>query len=179
MTDIQWTISKEDIEWEMDWGETPTRTGKVGKEMVFEPEKALAHMLLNEVIFINSHWWKFEQVGEAGPDGWKTIPREDATWTKEESKIISVNVNCNDVFAWGCADAEELPYDEIENLYRMWVRDPSWGSAIWCMKQRKEMPQKPVEDRIRKAGIWNFEELGLEKNSMDSKVSAMFVAVKK
>lgn len=159
-------IKPDDIEWEMDWGDKPNSRGVSGKQMIFEEEAALAHLLINEVVFLNSFWWKN-----------KDDPRADGNWTKEESEFISVNVNCNDVFAWGCADAESLQYNEIENLYRMWVKDSAWGPAIWCMIKRNQMPQKPVEKIIREAGIWDLDKLQLGNNTQDAEVTAYIASV--
>jgi hypothetical protein len=113
----------------------------------FTEEYALAALLLAEQVFLNSRWWR-----------------------NEDKENISVFVNCNDIFAWGCADAEDLPHKDIENLWRMWRKDPSWGTAIWCIQKRKQMPQKPVEDLIRKAGIWDLDSMGLDPNTMDAEV---------
>lgn len=152
MTDIEWSLEEKDIEWVMHWN----RPDK-GDEVMFEEEKALAHLLINGVVFTNSHWW------------------EDA-WPDAAKRTISIIVNCNDVFAWGSADGEELPHAEIENLYRMWRKDPVWGPSIWCIKQRNQMPQKPVEEAIRKAGIWDLDALDVGSNTMDAEVQAMFRA---
>lgn len=161
--EIRFALTPQDIEWEMDWSgrkEDGSRTwpDKPEKEMVFETEGALAHLLLNEVICLNSHWWEKE-------------------WPEAARKRTSLNVNCNDVFAWGCADAESIDFDEIETLYRMWTKDPSWGPAVWCLIKRNEMPQKPVEDRIRAGGIWDLDALGLGKNVTDEQCQAMFALV--
>lgn len=74
-------------------------------------------------------------------------------------RALGISINCNDIFGWGFADAEDLPYDELENLYKMWVKDKAWGEVAWCIQRRKRMPQKPVEELIREAGIWNLEDL--------------------
>lgn len=159
LSDIEWTINPEDVEWEMDWGNKPETFSKTGKEKIFEPAIALAHLLLNEVVFINAFWWKYSKLGKHNENGFDIVPLEDPKWTKEESEYISVHVNCNDIFAWGCSDSEDLPKKGIESLYRMWWKDPEWGAAAWCIIQREQMPQKPVEDAIRKAGVWVLEEL--------------------
>lgn len=176
--EIKWIIEPDDIEWEMDWGDKVNSRGISGKEMIFEKDKALAHLLLNEVVHLNSHWWKFSKMGKSVDEGgWTTEPREDATWTKEESELISVSVGCNDVFAWGCADSEPLPYKDIETLYRMWLKDPGDGHSVWCAIQRNQMPQKPVERDIRKAGIWDLDKLGLGANTQDAECKAYLSAV--
>ena len=53
----------------------------------FNYQAALTVLLLEEKLILNSHWW-----------------RKD--WDEEQRDIISAMVICNDVFAWGCADAE-------------------------------------------------------------------------
>jgi len=102
-----------------------------------EPEWKLAHLLIENVIFINNGWWI---------DHW---PKDSVT----------LHVNCNDIFSWASADGEDITHSEINELYKMWKKDPGWGPAVWCIKKRKLMPQKPVEDMIRKAGIWNLDEI--------------------
>lgn len=152
-SDIQRTIADDDVEWSyqqtMENGQRITPREKV----VFDKEAALALLLINKVVFLNDHWWEDE-------------------WPDRAKKVTSLNVNCNDVFAWGCADAEEMPHSELEAVYRMWRKDPAWGTAIWCMIQRNQMPQKPVEDIIRKAGIWELDKLGLGKNTQDAECQA-------
>jgi len=144
---IEWVITEESIEWKMDWSEEDQlKHGRPADELVFEKDKALAHLLLNDVVFVNNHWWK------------KDLP-------EKFKESISVNVNCSDVFAWACADAEELPKKEIETLYRMWRKDPVWGPSVWCMIQRKKMPQPPVEMVIRELGIWDLDTLKLAPNT--------------
>lgn len=149
--DIKRNVEDSDVKWsylsEYENGikrETPV------EKIEFEEEGALALMIINEVVFLNSNWWKKD-------------------WPEAAQKSISINVNCNDVFAWGSADAETLPYSQIETLYKMWRKDPSWGAAVWCMIQRNQMPQKPVEKRIREAAIWDLDSLKLGTNIMDAK----------
>lgn len=78
-------------------------------------------------------------------------------------------VNCSDVFVWGSSDEEILPLDEIEAAYRLW-RERPWGAQIWCLIKRKQMPQEPVEEAMRKAG-WDMDSLkhryGLRDNEYD------------
>ncbi len=68
-----------------------------------------------------------------------------------------IYVNCSDVFVWGCSDAEDFDSSQLIPLFKLFLKDRSWGTAMWCMIQRKERPQKPVEDSIRKSGIWDFD----------------------
>lgn len=151
MSETLATILEDDVMWHMHAHGSGDRHFPA-KDM-FEEEKALAVLLAHDVAFVNSFWWE------------KDLP-------ERIRNSISVNVACNDVFAWGCSDAEGLPHEEIESVYRMWRKDPSWGSAVWCMLQRKQMPQKPVEDIIRKAGIWDLDSLKLGPNTQEAELKA-------
>jgi hypothetical protein len=122
-----------------------------GKEYCVE-EMALERLLKDEVLFANE--------------------REVFYGGKSAGHTVVLYVNCNDVFAWGCADAENLPFEEIGNLYKMHVASPGWGSVKWCCKQRKQKPQKPVEAEMRKDGVWDEMMESLPENTMDREVHA-------
>lgn len=109
-------------------------------EMVFESSNALAHLLIEEQIFLNSNHWEKD-------------------WTKEQRDMFAVLVNCSDVFMWACADCIPLRYKELDTLWQFYSKDPKWGTAVWAMHQRKLMPQKPVYDSIQKEGIWDLDKL--------------------
>jgi len=66
------------------------------------------------------------------------------------------------VFAWGVADAEELNYKDLQEVWKYYKKDPDWGTAVWCMKKRGQMPQGPVEKRIRDKGIWDLDAFAKE-----------------
>ncbi len=120
------------------------------KEMMFEDEIALAILLYAGVIFTNDHWWMKEE-----------------GWPEDACKVVSLNVNQNDVLMWGCADAHELKHSQIQEVYEYWEKDPHWGTAVWYCKEMNMMPQKPVADSIRKGGIWDIDNMGLAKNPTD------------
>lgn len=140
-SEINYTLKPTDIEWEMSWDDknpdgSRKYPDKPETEIVFEQEKAVAHLLINDVIFINSHHYEKD-------------------WPEKARKSTAILVNCNDIFAWGCADAEEASVKDIEDLYRMWKdgKYHGWGSAMWCMKKRREMPQTPVDEAMRESGV--------------------------
>jgi hypothetical protein len=108
-------------------------------------EEILALLLINDVIFLNTNWH-----------------REDLS--EQDKKLPRLLVNCNDVFMWACADAENIDLKDINDLYEHFIKDPIWGAAIWCCKRRKYMPQPPLEQEIIKAGIWDLDSMGLDKN---------------
>lgn len=146
-TNLEWPTSdsvdvKSPIEYlyENDSGETISS---------FDTERALAVLLLAEVVFLNSHWW-------------------ESDWPEEARKRTCICLDVSDVFIWGSADAISIDYAHIEEIYRYWVKDPKWGPAVWGIIHRKLMPQAPVEKSINEHGIWNLTDLkekyGLEDN---------------
>lgn len=155
------------VRWEMSWVDTKKRAAEKERtpetqeyidrilakpdfEPQFEENAALAVLLLADVVFINNFWWK-----------------KEGGWPQDACDKISLNVNTNDVLAWGCADAIEMDYDDLEEVYTYWEKDPYWGTAVWYCKKLNMMPQKPVADSIRKMGIWDIDSMGLEKNPTD------------
>ena len=151
MHEIKYALTPEDVEWEMDWSQVKSDGTRMypdhpETEMVFEIEKAVAHLIINDVIFLNSHHWEKE-------------------WAEKARKSTALLVNCNDLFAWGCADAEEISTEdkEVETLYRMWKQNPVWGPSLWCMVKRREMPQNPVAKAMRDIGI-DLDEFRKEHN---------------
>lgn len=145
------TIAPEQIEWIMDWSD---RDAEGNRKYPDKPEK--------EVVFEN----------------------EPALAMLIMNEVIFLNkhvyVNCNDVFAWGCADCEVLETHEIESLYRLWSDERLGGAEIWCLIKRKELPQGPVAKQLKKHG-WDLEALakehGLRTNFYDG-VSMVFAGRK-
>lgn len=83
---------------------------------------------------------------------------DEQLWLRAEKETgrIVVFLNCNDIFAWACADAEELPpglWLEFEKSVER-LRDKNhewtapWAAAAWAVKLRKVAPQKPATDRF-------------------------------
>jgi hypothetical protein len=119
-----------------------------GKEVkYFWIEEALKVLLDKEILFANSRKYLFEG--------------------KEQPETLCLFVNCNDVFAWGCADAEEITYHEVEDLFNHYIEKGNWGVVIWCMKKRNLQPQFPVKQDMIKAGVWKkeFEKIGLKNEN--------------
>lgn len=91
---------------------------------------ALAHLIQDEVLFCNSIKLK---------DEWTTV----------------LYVLCNDLFAWGMADAEPFGNDDIETLYKMHIADKRWGAQKWCCLHRRMQPQDPIKQMMIKDGVWD------------------------
>ncbi len=156
MDSVDTMITDDDVYWTMKWG--PQFPEKPETEMMFEEGQALARLLAEEVIFLNSHWWEKD-------------------WPERARKITSLNVNCNDIFAWACADAEEVEHGEIQALYDLWLKDRTWGAAKWCAIKRNQKPQPPVIASMKKAGAWDDAMEALGANTQDAEVQAAFAAI--
>lgn len=68
---------------------------------------------------------------------------------------LTVQVNCSDTFAWGCADSEDIESEEeLGALCETLVAWPKTGGDKWCSFKRNEQPQAPVVKFIKDAGEW-------------------------
>lgn len=154
MTDdeIRWTLEPDDVEWQMEWG--PQFPEKPATETMFEEEGALSHLLMNGVCYLNSFWY-------------------EKTWPEEARRCVNVFVSCSDTFAYACADAERLPYDQIKPLYLMWKNDPKWGPTAWAVMQRKEKPIRPIDEGLRAAG-YDVDSWQLGDNVTNAQTQAAF-----
>lgn len=105
-----------------------------------EPEWLLAHLLLNGVVFLNTHW-------------------SEDTWPEEARAGVIILVNCNDCFG-PYADCERIQLAEIETLYRLWQHDPVYGSLAWVMAKRKERTWvHKTHDALMAERGWDIEAL--------------------
>jgi hypothetical protein len=137
-------ITDEDVYWIMDWKQ-PNSLGKPQHEVKFEDEQALARLLAEGVIFLNDHWWEDD-------------------WPEEARNRTSLNVECSDIFAWACSDAETIDYGDIHGIYDAWIDNKEWGPAKWCAIKRNMKPQSPVIKAMKKAGVWDEKMDALEDN---------------
>lgn len=120
-------------------------------EEYFNQELALSILLEEEILFANSFPFSYKKDG------------------KSEGETIVLFVNCNDIFAWACAEGETLSYNEVKDLYKMWEKDKKWGSSKWCCIKRNEKPQGPVANAMKKDGSWDETMEKLPDNYYDKK----------
>ena len=76
----------------------------------------------------------------------------DVIFLKPERQKFSIYVNCNDVFAWACADAEPIEESELREFMWRWSDDKLWPEK-WCCIKRREMPQQPMVKILERAGL--------------------------
>ena len=111
-----------------------------GEEVVFELEAALAVLLNQGILILNNHWW-----------------RKD--FSDYQKQLFSISVNCSDVFCFASADAEEMMFKDIQDVFEHWEKDNKWGTTVWCIKKRKQEPIGPVFDAIINDGIWTEKDI--------------------
>ena len=69
-------------------------------------------------------------------------------------KTVDVGVNSSDIFAWGCADMDDIKWAEIEDLTKLVCIYPKWGFVHWLCIKRQMKPQEPVTVKMKAAGEW-------------------------
>lgn len=135
--EINYTIDPTDVHWTMDWRDTgpfPKHPGKPDFEEIYEEPGMLAVLIANGWIGMNKHWWEKD-------------------WPEKAREQFCIFLNMNDMFAWGCADAEEITHDELKDVYTHFEKNPEWGPVIWASKKRRQLPQQPVIDMMIKDGV--------------------------
>ena len=109
---------------------------------------------------------------------------DPSKWEVSRKRSLFLTVNCNDVFAWGCADTEEVEHDEwgdleSDDLYmllRDQLADGRWGSVRWACRKRQQKPQPPIVRDMKTAGVWDEEMESLPDNTDDAAVAAAVAA---
>jgi hypothetical protein len=92
-------------------------------------------------------------------DGFDGPACSEVWWrTDDQYAPITLLVNCNDVFAWGCADCEELTADDVPALEQALddaqaAGDRGAGHLLWIARKRQMRPQGACYDHIDKC-LW-------------------------
>lgn len=58
-----------------------------------------------------------------------------------------ISINCNDFFAWGCADAEEIKVEDVAIVAEIQKKYGSNGLAAWAMIRRDALPLKEYQTK--------------------------------
>lgn len=117
-----------------------------------DEEKALAYLLNNNCCFLNTI----------------KVP-----FSKKEQYTTIIYVNVNDVFCWGCADAEPISNNdgeypsEIMDLYKQHIKNNKWGLEKWVCLKRNMQPQFAIKRDMIADNFWDIELESLPKNIYD------------
>jgi hypothetical protein len=87
----------------------------------------------------------------------------DLLWNED----LDFYVICNDLFFWGCADAEDIESQEDVDLYKKAIEDvgtfDAWASSLFCARKRKMRPQGAAYPNTAKS-LWPlFDACGPER----------------
>lgn len=105
-------------------------------------------------------------------DGFCGVDSSLLGWrTDGEYAPVSLYVNCNDLFYWGCADSEKLTVENIselekaaEDIKKINPEDFSNADILFCCRMRKMRPQKPYYKYIPNNLKPLFDACGEERN---------------
>jgi hypothetical protein len=90
----------------------------------------------------------------------------DIFWrVDEEYAPITIFVNCNDLFFWGCADAEQITTENLEVLEQSYKDDERNGGLLFCCRVRGERPQGAYYKHIKKEKRHLYDACGPEKET--------------
>ena len=104
------------------------------------PNDYLLHLLAEGEVHVNNGWW-FENEG--------------VSWPKD---AISVHLNCNDTFAFSCADSEDIRFSDLKPLFELYRAHPVFGTTAWAIAKRGQFPIHPLRVKMEEAG-WDVEGL--------------------
>ena len=106
-------------------------------------------------------------------NSWK--PEDE--WVISDEKTITLEVMCNDLFAWGVADCETVTVeeritdfnrtDDMCHLLKLYLENGSFGIMKWCCMKRNMQPQAPIVEWMKEDGYWDDIMESLPLNSMD------------
>jgi len=131
-----------------------TYTSKDNKEEIyFDEDEAILQLLSDGILFSN----------------FRTYSSDDKKLANDGKTIVLFMI-CNDVFAWSCADAEDVSsIEDLKSLYDYCEKYGAWeGSAIWVCMKRKQKPQRPVVKMLKDKNAWPIELDTLQDNRYDT-----------
>ena len=84
---------------------------------------------------------------------------EELYWTTD----LQFYINCNDVFLWGSADAEDVTLKSLNVLEQSYIDAEFDGAYLYCARQRKIRPQGALYSSINKKHWDLFNACGPER----------------
>ena len=124
----------------------------INGSLVADHEAMAAHFLEENILFVNSRRYICDE--------------EKEELSKDETLVLFLN--CNDVFAWGCADAECVSYNELPELFKLYEANKDCGCIQWVCIKRNEKPQAPIIKYMKEKNGWNDVMESLPENKYDA-----------
>lgn len=82
---------------------------------------------------------------------------------------ISLYVNCNDLFFWGCADCEDFELKELPDLQRAIKESRNNGDILWVCRKRGMRPQGPYYKYFNEQEVELFNACGQKETRHKNK----------
>ncbi len=73
-------------------------------------------------------------------------------------------VNCNDVFFWGCADAEPISAETLDDLEKALKETELDGCNLYCARRREMRPQGALYKYLEKKNWPLFDACGPKRD---------------
>jgi len=108
-------------------------------KLVPDEEAMVAHLLEENILFVNS----------------RRYVSDEKTNELSKNETLVLFLNCGDVFAWAYADAEDVSYDELPELFKMYEANPDCGPTQWVCIKRNQKPQTPIVKWMKEKNGWN------------------------
>lgn len=93
----------------------------------------------------------------------KTFAKYDCYADLYWNENLEFYVNCNDVFSWATADAEEIIDETLPVLIKAFEECPENGATLYCCRVRKIRPQGAIYEYIDKKFWGLFDDCGPER----------------
>lgn len=83
--------------------------------------------------------------------------RDSLMWNSD----LEFAIDCSDVFAWACADAEDITSDQDIDALAQAVQDAGDdGPLLYCARRRHMRPQGAMYDHLKPANWSHFDACG-------------------
>ena len=120
-------------------------------KLVPDEEAMVAHLLEENILFVNA----------------RRYVSNEKTNELSKNETLVLFLNCNDVFAWAYSDAEDVSYDELPELFKMYEANTDCGPTQWVCIKRNQKPQAPMVKYLKENDGWNEVMEALPENKYD------------
>ena len=93
----------------------------------------------------------------------RLVHKYDSCHSLEWDSELNFYINCNDIFCWGCVDAEDVTPETLPILEQAFKDAKYSGDLLYCARQRKMRPQGAAYKVIAKKDWHLFDACGPER----------------
>ena len=91
----------------------------------------------------------------------------DDLWCRDDGEYapLTIFVNCNDLFFWGCSDCETVTAENINTLEQAYKDSKNNGGILFCCRARAMRPQGAYYQYIEKGEKHLFDACGPDREA--------------